>query len=294
METPIVKPAPASGGIDQTATQPIATAQAPTASYLQKDDLATLNATNVQQGVARLRGPAARVVENMEASLDVPTATSVRTIPAKLIMDNRVVINNHLARTRGGKVSFTHLIGFAIVEALAQFPSMNVAYAQEDGKPAVYTPPHVNFGLAIDLAKADGARQLLVPNIKNADQMDFAQFWHAYDDVIKKARTGALQPQDFQGTTITLTNPGTLGTVHSVPRLMPGQGAIIGVGSMDYPAEYQAIFRRDHSSPRHLQGHDSDVDLRPPGHSGRAVGASSWRWCTRSCWALTGSTTALP
>ena len=233
------QPPTASGGVEQLATQPIATAQAPTASYLQSDEFETLSATDVKQGVERLRGLAARVVENMEASLDVPTATSVRTIPAKLIMDNRVVINNHLARTRGGKVSFTHLIGFAIVEALAQFPSMNVAYAQEDGKPAVYTPPHVNFGLAVDLAKSDGTRQLLVPNIKNADQMDFAEFWHAYDDVIKKARTGALQPIDFQETTITLTNPGTLGTVHSVPRLMPGQGTIVGVGSMDYPAEYQ-------------------------------------------------------
>ena len=204
-------------------TQPIATAQAPTAAYLQGEDFKALSAKDVQQGIARLRGPAARVAQNMEASLEVPTATSVRTIPAKLIMDNSVVINNHLARTRGGKVSFTHLIGYAVVEALAEFPAMNVAYALEDGKPAVLTPEHVNFGLAIDLAKDDGSRQLLVPNIKGADEMDFAHFWHAYDDVIKKARTGALQPIDFQGTTITLTNPGTLGTVHSVPRLMPGR-----------------------------------------------------------------------
>jgi len=220
-------------------TQPIATAQAPTAAYLQAIDFQALSTKDVEQGVSRLRGPAARVAQNMEASLEVPTATSVRTVPAKLIMDNRVVINNHLARTRGGKVSFTHLIGFAIVEALAEFPAMNVAYALEDGKPAMLTPEHVNFGLAIDLAKDDGSRQLLVPNIKGADQMDFAQFWRAYDDLIKKARSGTLQPIDFQGTTITLTNPGTLGTVYSVPRLMAGQGAIIGVGSMDYPAEYQ-------------------------------------------------------
>ena len=220
-------------------TQPIATAQAPTAAYLQKIEEHARAAKDVEEGVTRLRGPAARVVQNMEASLEVPTATSVRTVPAKLIMDNRVVINNHLARTRGGKVSFTHLIGFAIVEALAEFPAMNVAYALEDGKPAMFTPEHVNFGLAIDLAKDDGSRQLLVPNIRAADLMDFAQFWHAYDDLVKKARSGTLQPIDFQGTTITLTNPGTLGTVYSVPRLMAGQGAIIGVGSMDYPAEYQ-------------------------------------------------------
>ncbi|WP_062078528.1 multifunctional oxoglutarate decarboxylase/oxoglutarate dehydrogenase thiamine pyrophosphate-binding subunit/dihydrolipoyllysine-residue succinyltransferase subunit [Demequina globuliformis] len=225
--------------IEQMPTQPIATAQAPTAAYLQKDDHEALAAKDVEQGMTRLRGPAARVVTNMEASLEVPTATSVRTIPAKLLMDNRTVINNHLTRTRGGKVSFTHLIGYAIVEALAQLPAMNVAYVQDDGKPAVQTPAHVNFGLAIDLAKDDGSRQLLVPNIKGADDMNFASFWSAYEDVVKRARSGALQASDFQDTTITLTNPGTIGTVHSVPRLMKGQGSIIGVGAMDYPAEYQ-------------------------------------------------------
>ncbi|WP_227589937.1 multifunctional oxoglutarate decarboxylase/oxoglutarate dehydrogenase thiamine pyrophosphate-binding subunit/dihydrolipoyllysine-residue succinyltransferase subunit [Demequina pelophila] len=218
---------------------PIATAQAPTASYLQRPEHEPLSAKDVQQGVSRLRGPAARVVENMEASLEVPTATSVRTIPAKLLMDNRVVINNHLARTRGGKVSFTHLIGFAIVESLAEFPSMNVAYTEDGGKPALRTPAEVNLGLAIDLARPDGSRQLLVPSIKGADHMDFAAFWGAYEDMVRRARAGTLQAADFQGTTITLTNPGTLGTVHSVPRLMSGQGAIIGAGAMDYPAEYQ-------------------------------------------------------
>jgi 2-oxoglutarate dehydrogenase E1 component len=220
-------------------TQPIATAQAPTAAYLQRPDHTPLEAKDVEQGISRLRGPAARVVENMEASLAVPTATSVRTIPAKLLMDNRVVVNNHLARTRGGKVSFTHLIGFAIVEAIAEFPAMNVAYVEEDGKPALQTPASVNLGLAIDLPRPDGTRQLLVPSIKGADQMDFAAFWAAYEDVVRRARGGALQAADFQGTTLTLTNPGTLGTVHSVPRLMRGQGAIVGVGSMDYPAEFQ-------------------------------------------------------
>ncbi|WP_228373364.1 multifunctional oxoglutarate decarboxylase/oxoglutarate dehydrogenase thiamine pyrophosphate-binding subunit/dihydrolipoyllysine-residue succinyltransferase subunit [Demequina gelatinilytica] len=220
-------------------TQPIATAQAPTAAYLQRPEHSPLAAKDVQQGVTRLRGPAAKVVENMEASLAVPTATSVRSIPAKLLIDNRVVVNNHLARTRGGKVSFTHLIGFAIVEAIAEFPAMNAAYTEEDGRPALRTPAGVNLGLAIDLARPDGSRQLLVPSIKGADRMDFAEFWAAYEDVVRRARNGALQAADFQGTTITLTNPGTLGTVHSVPRLMKGQGAIIGVGSMDYPAELQ-------------------------------------------------------
>ncbi len=189
--------------------------------------------------VRPLRGPAARVVANMNASLDVPTATSVRSVPAKLLIDNRVVINNHLARSRGGKVSFTHIIGFALVKALGAMPEMNHAYAEIDGKPVVVAPAHVNLGLAIDLAKPDGSRSLLVPSIKSAEQMDFIHFWSAYEEMVKKARAGKLAVADFAGTTISLTNPGTIGTVHSVPRLMQGQGAIIGVGAMEYPAEWQ-------------------------------------------------------
>ena len=186
-----------------------------------------------------LRGPAARVVVNMQSSLEVPTATSVRTVPAKLLIDNRVVINNHLARSRGGKVSFTHIIGFALVKALKALPEMNHAFGEQDGKPVVIAPAHINLGLAIDLAKPDGTRQLLVPSIKSAELMDFVHFWSAYEDMVKKARGGKLTVDDFAGTTISLTNPGTIGTVHSVPRLMQGQGAIIGVGAMEYPAEWQ-------------------------------------------------------
>jgi 2-oxoglutarate decarboxylase len=189
--------------------------------------------------VLRLKGPAARVVANMEASLEVPTATSVRAIPAKLLIDNRIVVNNHLARARGGKVSFTHLIGFALVETLAQLPEMNCAYGEDpDGRPAVVQPVHVNLGIAIDLAKPDGSRQLLVPCIKHCESMDFAQFWASYEDVVRRARTGRLGTDDFAGTTLSLTNPGTIGTSHSVPRLMKGQGTIIGVGALEYPAEY--------------------------------------------------------
>ena len=189
--------------------------------------------------IEKLKGASARVVTNMEASLEVPTATSVRAIPAKLMVDNRIVINNHLARGRGGKVSFTHIIGFAIVRALREMPDMNVSYTTIDDKPAISRHQHVGLGLAIDLAKEDGSRQLLVPCIKSADQMDFAAFWAGYEDVVRKARSGKLTVEDFQGTTASLTNPGTIGTVHSVPRLMPGQGVIIGVGAMDYPAEWQ-------------------------------------------------------
>jgi 2-oxoglutarate dehydrogenase E1 component len=187
-----------------------------------------------------IRGASARVVTNMEASLAVPTATSVRAVPAKLLVDNRIVINNHLARSRGGKVSFTHLIGYAVVKALGVIPSMNSGFTTDDkGKPVLVTPAHVNFGLAIDLEKPDGTRQLLVPSIKSAETMDFAHFWTAYEEMVKKARGNKLTVEDFAGTSISLTNPGGIGTVHSVPRLMAGQGAIIGVGAMDYPAEWQ-------------------------------------------------------
>jgi 2-oxoglutarate dehydrogenase E1 component len=175
----------------------------------------------------------------MTASLAVPTATSVRSVPAKLLIDNRIVINNHLARGRGGKVSFTHLIGFAVVRALAAAPEMNYAYAELDGKPGLVQPEHINLGLAIDVTARDGSRQLLVPGVKAAESMDFGQFWMAYEDVVRRARSGKLAVEDFAATTITLTNPGTIGTEHSVPRLVAGQGCIVGVGAMEYPAAYQ-------------------------------------------------------
>ncbi len=223
-----------------TLTGPIAAALPATAPYAFPPEARLEHPTaRENDSVERLRGPAARVVTNMEASLEVPTATSVRAVPAKLMVDNRTVINNHLARSRGGKISFTHLIGYAIVEALADLPAMNQGYTLVDDKPAVVTPGHVNLGLAIDLAKPDGSRQLLVPSIKRSDTMDFGQFVAAYEETVRKARTGKLTVEDFAGTTITLTNPGTIGTVHSVPRLMAGQGTIIGVGAMDYPAEFQ-------------------------------------------------------
>jgi 2-oxoglutarate dehydrogenase E1 component len=186
-----------------------------------------------------LRGAPARTAQNMDASLSVPTATSVRSVPVKLLWDNRTVINNHLARARGGKVSFTHIIGYAMVKALKGMPEMNVGFDVVDGKPNLITPAHINLGLAIDMQKKDGTRQLLVPSIKAAEAMDFAGFWTAYEDLVRKARNGQLGIEDFQGTTISLTNPGGIGTVHSVPRLMKGQGAIIGVGAMEYPAEWQ-------------------------------------------------------
>ncbi|MEO7079289.1 MAG: multifunctional oxoglutarate decarboxylase/oxoglutarate dehydrogenase thiamine pyrophosphate-binding subunit/dihydrolipoyllysine-residue succinyltransferase subunit, partial [Rhodococcus sp. (in: high G+C Gram-positive bacteria)] len=186
-----------------------------------------------------LRGAAAAVARNMTASLQIPTATSVRAIPAKLMVDNRLVINNHLARTRGGKISFTHILGFAIVQAIKSFPTMNTHFAEIDGKPNAVTPSATNLGLAIDLPGKDGNRTLVVAAIKGTQDHTFAQFYNAYEDVVRRARDGKLTGEDFQGVTISLTNPGGIGTVHSVPRLMNGQGTIIGAGAMEYPAEFQ-------------------------------------------------------
>lgn len=186
-----------------------------------------------------LRGPAAAVAKNMDASLEMPTATSVRAVPVKLLFDNRIVINNHLKRARGGKISFTHLIGYAMVQAIKAMPAMNHSFAVKDGKPTLVKPAHVNLGLAIDLVKPNGDRQLVVAAIKKAETLNFFEFWQAYEDIVRRAREGKLTMDDFTGVTVSLTNPGGLGTVHSVPRLMPGQSVIMGVGSMDYPAEFQ-------------------------------------------------------
>ena len=194
--------------------------------------------------VTVLKGMQKTLATNMDASLSVPTATSVRTVPAKLMIDNRIVINNHLKRARGGKVSFTHLIAWAMVQTLKEFPSQNVYYDEIDGKPSVVVPAHVNLGIAIDLPKPDGTRSLLVPAIKRADTMSFADFLAAYEDVVARARGNKLTADDFKGTTISLTNPGGIGTEHSVPRLMKGAGSIIGAGALEYPAAFQGASQK--------------------------------------------------
>ncbi|CAB4948456.1 unannotated protein [freshwater metagenome] len=191
--------------------------------------------------VTILKGMQKSLVTNMDASLSVPTATSVRTIPAKLLIDNRIVINSHLGRTRGGKVSFTHILGFAIIRALKEFPSQNVFYDIVDEKPVVVSPAHINMGLAIDIPKEDGTRALLVPNIKKAERLNFAEYLAAYEELVKRARENKLTATDFAGSTISLTNPGGIGTVHSVPRLMKGAGCIVGAGALDYPAEFAGM-----------------------------------------------------
>ena len=187
-----------------------------------------------------LKGAPATIARRMEESRDIPTATSVRTFPAKLLEVNRRIINNQLARLAdGGKVSFTHVIGWAVVRALREHPDMNAAYRLMDGKPHRIQYEHINLGLAMDMERKDGGRTLLVPNIKSVDTMDFKSYWEAYEDVVRRARSGDITPDDFAGTTATLTNPGTVGTVQSVPRLMTDQGVIVGVGAIGFPPEYE-------------------------------------------------------
>ncbi|MFA6955644.1 MAG: multifunctional oxoglutarate decarboxylase/oxoglutarate dehydrogenase thiamine pyrophosphate-binding subunit/dihydrolipoyllysine-residue succinyltransferase subunit [Thermoanaerobaculia bacterium] len=190
--------------------------------------------------IVPLRGAASKIVANMEASLELPTATTIRTIPVKALEENRRIINNHLALIGQNKASFTHVIAWALIRALKEMPRLNACYAEIDGQPARIDQPDINFGLAIDLEKKDGSRSLVVPNIKKANTLDFSQFLKAYNDLIKRARANQLVIPDFEGTTVSLTNPGTIGTIASIPRLMRTQGCIIATGQIDVPAEYSA------------------------------------------------------
>ena len=214
-------------------------------------------------GLAPIRGPAARLAQNMADSLTVPTATSFRDVEVETLAERRRQMNAALA-ARGMKISFTHLIGFAIVQAAHQFPVMTHAFVEVDGQPQRMDPAAVNLGLAVDVEKKDGSRALVVPVIKQAEAMDFAGFHATYETLVEKARTNRLVPDDFAGATITLTNPGTLGTVASVPRLMKGQGSIIATGAIrDYgggAGKFMTITSTyDH---RIIQGAESGMFLR--------------------------------
>jgi len=230
-------------GSAQAETRPSGSASAPATPTKSAPPPAKTAATTVPAGseTRPIVGAAKKIVENMEESLTVPTATSLRTMPVKLLEENRRVINERLQRSGRGKVSFTHIIGWAIVKAAKAFPQMNNGFGLVNGTPSRVENSDINLGIAIDIEKKDGSRNLLVPNIKAADKMNFAGFFDAYNAQVKKARDGKLEIADFQGTTISLTNPGTIGTVASNPRLMSGQSVIIATGAIEYPAEYQAM-----------------------------------------------------
>jgi multifunctional 2-oxoglutarate metabolism enzyme len=242
---PAIPPAPATPAPPTSSGSPAAVANGTTAQPAPATSQAAAAAGAAELGDP-IRGAGAAIAANMERSLSVPTATSFRNIPAKLLEVNRKVINGYRNRSGQGKVSFTHLIGFAVVRAIADaVPNMSNAFASgTDGKPRIIHNPSINMGLAVDVDKGDGTRTLVVPVLRNADTLDFSGFLAAYEDLIRKVRSNKLAVSDFQGATITLTNPGTIGTVQSVPRLMPGQGTIVGVGTIDYPAEFQGADER--------------------------------------------------
>jgi 2-oxoglutarate dehydrogenase E1 component len=198
---------------------------------------------DIDEAATPLRGAAARIVTNMNASLAVPTATSVRTVSARLLEINRIALNESLARASGAKVSFTHFIAFAIVKGLGEVSALNATFVDavdEKGTPGVRRHEHVGLGLAVDVERPDGTRNLLVPVIRDADTLDFREFLLAYENLVRKIHSASFGADDFVGATVSLTNPGTLGTVQSVPRLMPGQGAIFGVGALNWPAGFEA------------------------------------------------------
>jgi len=188
-----------------------------------------------------IAGVKAKIIENMENSLTIPTATSLRTISVKLLVENRRIINHHLKILNKGKISYSHIVAYAIVKALKNFPSLNNSFSLIEERPYLLKKNYINLGIAVDLIKKSGERTLIVPNIKKAGQKNFAEFCEAYNEIVDKARTGKIEPEDFQGTTISLTNPGGIGTVSSIPRLMTGQGCIVAVGAIDYPSEFQAM-----------------------------------------------------
>jgi multifunctional 2-oxoglutarate metabolism enzyme len=192
--------------------------------------------------LTKIKGVSAIISTNMEESLLIPTATSLRVLPVKMLMEDRSIINSYLEQRGEPKASLTHFIGWAIIRALEEFPMMNhFYYEDEEGTPHRAAPAQVNLGIAVDLEGRDGSRNLVVPNIKGVDKMNFHEFLYAYQDIINRARNGKLEVPDFEGTTISITNPGTIGTVSSMPRLMTRQGTIIATGAMNYPAEFQGM-----------------------------------------------------
>ncbi|HEY7503862.1 MAG TPA: multifunctional oxoglutarate decarboxylase/oxoglutarate dehydrogenase thiamine pyrophosphate-binding subunit/dihydrolipoyllysine-residue succinyltransferase subunit [Gemmatimonadales bacterium] len=193
-------------------------------------------------GTSPVKGPAAKLVANMEQSLAIPTATTFRVVPVGVLEERRRRLNGALqASGRRSKISFTHLIAWALVQATKQHPVMGHTLVKQDDTPYRVQPEGIGLGLAVDVQRKDGSRGLVVPVIQRAETMDFAGFHAAYEAAVEKARTNRLMPDDFAGATMTLTNPGGLGTVASVPRLMTGQGSIIAVGAIGYPVEFSAV-----------------------------------------------------
>src|SRR4029078_1597332 len=251
-QRPQAASAPAATGGNGTNANPAA--QAPSLEPAEQQIAGAL-----PSGATPIKGPAARLAQNMAGSLAVPTATSFRDIPVPVLEERRRALNAQLAPT---KVSFTHLIGWAIVRAAAEQPGMTHYFVEADGAPHRVDPGAVNLGLAVDVERADGSRFLVVPVIKAADSMTFAEFRARSEDGVEQARGNKLSPDDYVGATITLTNPGTLGTTASVPRLMPGPGTIVATGAIRDTGSGRVMTITSTYDHRIIQGAESGSFLR--------------------------------
>ncbi|HET7052772.1 MAG TPA: multifunctional oxoglutarate decarboxylase/oxoglutarate dehydrogenase thiamine pyrophosphate-binding subunit/dihydrolipoyllysine-residue succinyltransferase subunit [Solirubrobacterales bacterium] len=244
--TPVARRVAAETGVDLGGLS----GSGPGAKITKDDVLAAAGGNGAAPALAgeekQLRGPAAMLAQAMGESREVPTATSFRTVAVDTLDAKRKALNGEL-KERGLKVSFTHLIAWAIVQAAKEWPVMVRSFEERDGKPFAIEKGPVNLGIAVDVERKDGSRSLMVPAIKGADGLDFAAFHSYYEDLINKTRESKLTADDFQGTNISLTNPGGIGTAASVPRLMKGQSAIIAAGAIAYPPEWA------HASPERLR-----------------------------------------
>jgi 2-oxoglutarate decarboxylase len=193
----------------------------------------------IKDNLVPLIGIQKKIAQNMTESILVPTATSSRQIPVKILEENRALINEFLESKNYVKCSFTHIIAYFIVKASIKYSCINNSYSEDYG-PTRIEKKDINLGIAIDLQGKDGLRNLVVPSIKSAQNLNFKEFFNEYNNLVSLAHAQKLEPKHFMGTSMTLTNPGTLGTVSSSPRLMKGQGAIIATGAIGYPAQYEA------------------------------------------------------
>src|SRR5277367_5422785 len=227
--SPVAARAAAVEGVDLTGVQ----GSGPAGRIIKADVLsaATNGAPTAKPaGAQQLKGGAAALARYMDESRSIPTATSFRTLTVTVLDVRRKEL-----KASGRKVSFTHLIAYAIARAADDLPTMAHHFLDVDGKPHRVDDGQVNLGLAVDVEKKDGSRTLMVPVIRDAARQSFSDFLDAYDALVEKARTNTLGANDLVGGNVTLTNPGGIGTIASVPRLMNGQGTIIATGSIAYP-----------------------------------------------------------